>query len=291
MNTGVALFLGLLFGSALIAFVAAFFDRDEPEQIDLSLLRPHDYDDKNKRVFFHPGRAGFATAVAVVAAVVTTWPVFGLALGAAAYGLPVFFAGDGYKDHVGRTDAIAYWVESLRDSMSQARTVEGALRETSLNAPVAIAPELHRFVEQVDHGVLMSDALVQLSDELNHSVSDTALAALVMALKEGSSGVQPVLNQVAETCRRMAADSNEVYASRASSRAVVKMIISIVLIGTLLFVLVFRSYLEPYGTAQGQFVLAVVMAWFGFCGWWVTSLAKYRPAERMIRPGRLVEQQ
>ena len=290
MSVAMAVLFGLVFGTALVFFVLAFFDRGPVEEPDLDWLRSGNYDmDPTPRFTVHPRRLGAALAVGFVFAYVTTWPVFGIALAFAANGAPALFVGDGFKDHVGRTDAIATWIESLRDSMSQARSVEGALRETALAAPEAIADELYQFVDEVDHGVLMSDALVNLSDRLDHAVSDTALAALVMALSEGAAGVQSVLNQVAATCRRMAADSNEVYAMRASSRTTVKMIIGIVVLGTLFFVVAFRDYLEPYGTAQGQLILSLVLLWFAGCGLWIVSLAKYRPAVRMIRPGRLVD--
>jgi len=230
MSVPAAILLGVVFGTAFVFLIQAFVQREGEPAADVSLLRPDDYSNPKKRFTIDLRRLSATVLVGLVAGVVSSWPVFAIAAGLAAYGAPALFVGDGFKDHVGRTDAIATWIESLRDSMGQARTVEGALRETALAAPIAIAGELGVFVDEVDHGVLMTDALVNLSDRLDHSVSDTALAALLMALNEGAAGVQSVLNQVASTCRRMAADSNEVYASRASSRTTVKMIIGIVLV-------------------------------------------------------------
>lgn len=289
MNLAVSLILGLIFGGSLVAFVTALRATHEPVRVDIAALRPLEYTSKKPGFAIDPVRVGVSVIVGLGLAVFTTWPVFGFAAAVVAYGLPALFAGDGFADHVGRTDAIATWIESLRDAMDQARSLEGALRETALAAPEAIAVDLQMFVDEVDHGILIEDGLVNLSDRLEHEVSDLALAALVTALNEGASGVRSVLSQAADECRRMAADSNEVYASRASSRTTVRMILGIVIFSSVFFVVLFRDYLAPYGTGSGQLVLALVLLWFGGCGAAVGSLAKYRPKPRLLRPGRLVE--
>lgn len=277
--------LGLLVGcgvgvSVLLAF-AAF--RPVPVVLDL-----RDSEGRSgSSVEVDSRRAVVAVAVGVGVLLVFRWPVVAVAAVVATYCAPGLVRGDGMSAYIARTEAVATWLESLRDSMSASRGLEGAIRSTALSGPIAIRPELLVLVDEIDGGVPMRDALVRLSDRLNHSVSDLAIATLVMAVDGDAVKINPVLNQVAESSREMAANSATIYAQRASARTATRLTIALILLLVPVLFLMFRDFLAPYATPVGQVALAMFLAGFGVCLYWIHSLSKHRYRPRLIRPGAL----
>lgn len=158
-------------------------------------------------------------------------------------------------------EALAVWIEQLRDTMAGARGLEQAIVATAETAPGLLRPAVVRLAARLSHDSLAAAAL-DFSDEVDNSLADFVVAVLVTASEQQVRDVGTVLTHLAECCRDEVKMRTRVWVSRARTRSAVR-IIGIVVVAFVagLFVLN-RSYLEPYGSPTGLVVLVVVVALF-----------------------------
>lgn len=158
-------------------------------------------------------------------------------------------------------EALAVWIEQLRDTMAGARGLEQAIVATAETAPSLLRPAAARLAARLSHEPL-SAAAVDFSDEVDNSLADFVVAVLVTASEQQVRDVGTVLTHLAECCRDEVKMRTRVWVSRARTRSAIR-IIGIVVVAFVagLFVLN-RSYLEPYGSPTGLVVLVIVVALF-----------------------------
>lgn len=158
-------------------------------------------------------------------------------------------------------EALAVWIEQLRDTMAGARGLEQAIVATAETAPTLLRSSVARLATRLSHESL-SAAAVDFSDEVDNSLADFVVAVLVTASEQQVRDVGTVLTHLAECCRDEVKMRTRVWVSRARTRSAVR-IIGIVVVAFVsgLFVLN-RSYLEPYGSPTGFMILLIVVALF-----------------------------
>lgn len=276
--------MGGCFGLGL--FMAA--DAARKAYLDKRDLPGNAKTDESPPVDVDPKRLAVALVVGLLVAVVLGWPLVAVVVAAATYAAPVFFARSGVRDFGDRTEAVAVWVESVRDSMGASQGLQGAIRSGSTDGPQIIREDLDRFLAELDHGSEMAVALGALAGRLSHPISDQAIATLILAVQAGAVGVRDVLNDVADTSREMAANMGEIHASRARAMMTLRLVIAAIGIFTFLFVITSRDYLSVYTTLVGQLVLTFVLAVIGANLYWIYRLSRHDAPTRPIRPERLV---
>jgi Flp pilus assembly protein TadB len=105
-----------------------------------------------------------------------------------------------------------------------------------------------------------------------------------MAASERAQRLTDLLGALAESTRDEVAMRLGVEASRASARTAVRMI-TCFSFGLLALMAVFaRSYLAPYGTAEGQLVLAIVGCLYGLGLWMMVIMVRPKPFPRLWMP-------
>jgi tight adherence protein B len=227
-------------------------------------------------------RSGLAGLVAVVVLVVTGWPVAALLAGVGTVVAPRLVGGrQARQAAIERTEAIAAWAESVRDTMAAAAGLEEALAATAVAPPAAIAPEVRLLAERLRHQRL-TDALAGFGDDLDHPSSDLVVAALTIAAKMEAADLGSLLSRLAVSIRDDATMRVKVEVGRQRLRTSAKIILGSVAATVVMLMVLNRSYLDAYDTALGQAMLAVVGAVFGGGSWLMAKMSDIDLPERFV---------
>jgi hypothetical protein len=220
----------------------------------------------------------------MLAFLLTRWPV----VAAAALVLGWYAAGlRGRKERESlerRTEAIALWAEMLRDAIGTARGIEGVLVATAASGPMVIRPELAAMARRLERESL-DVVLDGLAADLDHPLGDLVVTALRLTSTAGGSQIRDVLNSLATAAYAEADSHRRVEVARERPRAAMKytaIIIGAFVVGLSVFS---RRYLEPYGSALGQVILAFVAAYWALGFWWMNRMGRPEPVERFLAKG------
>ncbi|WP_049871907.1 type II secretion system F family protein [Catenulispora acidiphila] len=177
---------------------------------------------------------------------------------------------------------MATFTEMLRDTLSAASGIGQAVRSSCAAAPEAIAGEARGLARRIDDQQDLAAALVTFADELRDPTADIVVVCLVHAIRNSAQDLAGLLGSLAVTARTLAAQRKRAQAARVQVRTSVR-IVTCVTAGMLagLFVLD-RSFLSPYGSASGQFVLACGLALFAAGYVWLWRMAKPRAKKRLL---------
>jgi Flp pilus assembly protein TadB len=218
-----------------------------------------------------------------IALLLTRWVVAGIAVGVLGAFWDRIGGGDA-AERVGiaRLDAMASWTESLRDTIAGAVGLEQAIPATAVNAGAAIRPSLNLLVDRLRIREPLPDALTAFAQDIDDPSADVICAALVLNARLRGPGLRDVLTALAVSAREELELRRRIEASRRSIRRSVRIVLIIVL-GVMSAMAVFNHhYVKPYGSAQGQLVLAVVIMLIGAGLLWLRRLAAPRRTERFL---------
>jgi Flp pilus assembly protein TadB len=223
-----------------------------------------------------------AGGVALVAGLLTRWPVALVAGGALG-----FFSGDlmsGSRQRrvdVDKSEAIAAWAEMLRDTLTAVSGLEEAIVATAHLAPTPIRRPIDDLVIRLERRTL-SSSLGQLAEDLGDPTADLVIAALALAARGEAKELAELLSALADTARDNAFMRVRIDALRARTRTAVR-IISLVTVAMMVLLLVLnRSYLTPFDTAAGQVTLVVIFGGFAAGLTWLAAMSRYQAPERFI---------
>ncbi len=193
--------------------------------------------------------------------IVSGWVLPGVVVGAGA-----FWAIGGWqrRDRVGdaeiaRLDALASWIENVRDVLMAGEQPVGAIASTVGACPPIIRPHIRRLAA----GLSRQDPDIvfrRFADDLDDPLADLVAAGLAIAIRRGARTV-PVLTALAEQTRQQVDRRRLIEAERAPTRREVQALTLIM--GTLVvLLLVFgrSQYLDAYDTTGGQLFLGVALA-------------------------------
>ena len=233
-------------------------------------------------------RLAGAAAAAIVVGVLTGWPIGALLAAAAAWVLPDLLRGGPSRARsVARVEAIAVWTEMLRDTLAGAAGLEQAILATAPVAPAPIRPEVGALAARLSSDRLVL-ALRAFDADLADPTADLVVAALLMAAEHEARQLGPLLGSLAQAARDQVNMRLRVEAGRARTRTSVRVVVGATLFMAAALVVLNRSYLTPYGSAAGQFVLAVVGGCFAAAFAWLTRLARPAERDRVLNPQRTV---
>jgi hypothetical protein len=187
---------------------------------------------------------------------------------------------------VQRIDALASWIENLRDVLIAGDQPVGAINATVATCPAAIKPQVRRLAAGLGR---QDPAIVfrRFADDIDDPLGDLVAAGLLIAVQRGAR-TAAVLGSLAEQARRQADRRRLVEAERAPIQREVTLLT--VIMGSLVVgLLVFgrSEYLEPYDTAGGQLFLGVVLAIYALLLLRVQRLARFpRPSRFLVSGAR-----
>jgi Flp pilus assembly protein TadB len=229
-----------------------------------------------------PNRLARAALAAIVAALLTRWPIAAIASAALGFFATDLFVGKGERSaQTDRTTAIASWTEMLRDTMAAAAGLEQAIVTTAPLVPAPIRPEIRALVTRLERERL-APALSELAEDLADPTADLVVSALTLAASGEAQDLSELLGSLAGAARDNATMRLKVEASRARTRTSVRIITGVTVVFALLLVVLNRSYLSPFDSAAGQGVMVAVVACFGGGLWWLASMARYQAPERFL---------
>ncbi len=228
-------------------------------------------------------QAAYGVIGGVIALFVTRWPVAALAAGALIMFWPALFGGArAERQAIDRLEGLAAWTESLRDTIAGAVGLEQAIPATVYAASPAIRPQLRVLVDRLRVRVPMPVALQRFADELDDPSADLVVAALILNARLRGPGLRQVLSSLADAARAELDMRQRVFAGRSSTRRSVQIVAGFSLLVVVGLAVFNRSYVEPYGTPQGQVVLAVVAGIFALGFLWMRRLSGVE------KPGRFL---
>lgn len=226
-------------------------------------------------------RFALVGGAALVALLITRWPIAAVAAGVAvALGRR---HRTGPAAHLEMAEALTSWAEQLRDTTSTSEGVRGMLGISARNAPPLLKPPLQRFIDRLDRGHQALDtALNELAADLDHPTADLVVVALQLAAEEGGRDVSPVLDDLAVVAREEARMYRRIDVARERPRSDMRSVLVIMTAVVGLLVFTARDYLEPFGTATGQVVLALVVGCWATGVWAMGRMSRMRPVERFL---------
>jgi Flp pilus assembly protein TadB len=228
------------------------------------------------------GRLSLAAGAGVVIGALTGWPVAAVLAAAGGYALPTLLAGRGERTRqVARTEAIAGWAEMLRDTLSAAAGLEQAILATAPVAPAPIRIEVLALSERLGSERLIP-ALRQFASELADPTGDLVVAALVLASGNEARRLAELLSSLAAAARDQAAMQLRVEAGRARIRTSSRVVVGATLTFAGGLVILNRSFLSPFGTPIGQFMLGVIGLLFAGAFVWLARLGRPTVPERFL---------
>jgi len=233
-----------------------------------------------------PGRgvraaAALAAGVGVLAA--SGWVVAAIVVGVGCWSAVAAWQHrrDGVVSDVDRTDALASWIENLRDVLVAGDQPVGAINATVATCPQAIRPQVRRLAAGLGR---QDPAIVfrRFADDIDDPLGDLVAAGLLIAVQRGARTAS-VLGSLAEQARRQADRRRLVEAERAPIQREVTLLT--VIMGSLVVgLLVFgrAEYLEPYDSAAGQLFLGGVLAIYAVLLLRVQRLARFPQPSRFL---------
>jgi hypothetical protein len=196
--------------------------------------------------------------------------VSGWVLPAAVVGFGAFWAIAGWQrrhrgadSEIARLDALASWIENVRDVLIAGEQPVGAIQSTVGACAPVIRPSVRRLAAGL--GRQEPDVVFRrFADDLDDPLGDLVAAGLSISIRRGARTV-PVLTALAEQAREQVDRRRLVEAERAPTRREVQaltLIMGLLVVGLLL--LGRSDYLDAYDSTSGQVFLAVSLA--GYVG-------------------------
>jgi hypothetical protein len=225
--------------------------------------------------------AGLGACLVVL--VMSGWPVASIVVGiGACWGVAEWQrrqrAG---ANEIVRLDALASWIENVRDVLMAGEQPIGAINSTV----TASAPVIRPHVRRLAVGLGRQDPELvfrRFADDLDDPLGDLVAAGLSIAIRRGARTV-PVLTALAEQTRQQVDRRRLIEAERAPTRREVQALTLIM--GTLVLgLLVFgrSEYLDAYDSAGGQLFLGVALAGYAALIVRVQRLAAFPRPSRFL---------
>lgn len=245
----------------------------------------------SRRVQIDQRTVATAIAAGAVVLVATRWPIAALAAAVLTGGWRYLFAANQATAARRRLDAIAKWLEDLRDLQAGSNLdLAETLSQSATRAPKEIAPQLLEFSSRVAHHVPLTDALVDLADDLDHPVADTAVASMVFAAGHASgSALGATFAQLAENARDELTARDRIDRMRVNFERSMRRMLAILGLLLAYLVVVAPEVLEPYRTPAGQGWMVVPIAIWAGSLLWLRQLSRYERASRFVARERMTE--
>ena len=186
------------------------------------------------------------------------------------------------REAIDRVDAIATWVENLRDNISGSAGLQQALRMSADHAPGPIRNEVRDLVLRLQHESV-APSLRRFAADVAHPTSDMAVGCLILASSRSAGSLASVLAKTAQAARDSASMMRQVDAGRSATQSQAKLVAAISGLGALFLIASSRDFVAPYGTFGGQIALFIICTIFAGSAFALYQLSKVAEPERVFR--------
>jgi tight adherence protein B len=226
-------------------------------------------------------RAAAGLLIGILGWIVSGWflcVLFGPALGVL---IPTLFARRAADREIARLEALEEWLRNLVGVLNVGSNIEQAIINTRKTIPAELESEIGALITRLSTNIPTRIALRQFSDDMNDYTADLICSALIIASQLRSSGLPRALQGFAETVADDVKDRRAVEVERQGPRTQAR-IVTIIVVGFLIYLFTLTDYMEPYKTPAMQLVLAGIL--MGFAG----LLLYMRHLTRPIKPARFL---
>jgi tight adherence protein B len=223
-----------------------------------------------------------AVVLALIIGLITHWPVGAAIGGAVGWTLRSALQPNTSNRVVGRLEALATWIEALRDSVAAHRGLLAAIESTVAGAPAAVKANVVRLVARIKSGMPLDQALHAFALELGDAAVDEAIAPLILASRFGGSDLQGLLATAAANTRDQIAVWQRTEVARARPRRDMRLVMAVTLVFTLGVLLVGHGYFRPFDSPGGQLALLCVAGLFAAGFWSMNRLSRPAPMPRLF---------
>lgn len=229
------------------------------------------------------GHAAIAVALGLLVVVVSGWVIPGAVVGVGAYWTIATWRGrqrSGDRE-IARLDALASWIESVRDVLIAGEQPVGAITSTVEACPPVVRPHVRRLAAGL--GRQDPDLVFRrFADDLDDPLGDLVATGLSIAVRRGARTV-PVLTALAEQARQQVDRRRLIEAERAPARREVQAL-TLIMGGLVLGLLLFgrSEYLDAYDTPGGQVFLSVALLGYA------ALIVRVQRLSVFPRPGRFL---
>ena len=271
-QTPLAVLAGLGVAAGALLFVAGLRGRREDEAArSLQLTGPM------------AARLAGGLAAGLLVLVLTRWVAFALATCVVVVVWNKLLGGArAQKAALARLEALAAWIESLRDTVATGTALPEALPASAGAANPLISAPLRDLVDRLQSREPLDEALLVFADQLDDVTADEAIAALALNARTQGRQLKAVLSALSAAMRRQLMIRRQIEAERRSTRRASQIIV-VITVGMAVGMAVFNpNYVQPYQSVQGQLVLAVVVMLFSAAFLWIRALADFEKPTRSL---------
>ncbi len=190
---------------------------------------------------------------------------------------------------IARLDALASWIENVRDVLMAGEQPIGAISSTVGACQPVIRPHVRRLAAAL--GSQGPDiAFRRFADDLDDPLADLVAAGLAIAIRRGARTV-PVLTALADQTRQQVDRRRLIEAERVPARREVQAL-TLIMGALIIALLVFgrSSYLDVYDHPGGQLFLTACLAGYAALIVRVQRLAAFpRPARFLTSESSILE--
>jgi hypothetical protein len=227
-------------------------------------------------------RLALAVGAAVLVYAATGWPVGALAGAAFGWSAPTLVGARAVRQReIDRIAGVARWAEQLRDTMTAAAGLHEAIAVTARVAPLAIRSAVEELAIGLQNERLPG-LLRQFASSVANPAGDQVAVALLLASERHGARLADVLDRVAAAARAEATLRLRIEAQRARAASQARLVSGVIASVVVIYVVLNRSYLAPFGTPLGQVVLAAVCGLWFLSFWALVRLASFEPGPRLL---------
>lgn len=225
---------------------------------------------------------GIATIVAIAVWAATGWPMAGFSAGAVAAMIPVLLTTRRQRDEqLDKADALASWAEMLRDTIASHAGLNQAVTMTAAVAPLPIQSEVRQLAVNAER-MPLGDALRLFATQVDDSVADLIVAALIIADRYQAQNLNALLSDIASSSRQQSSMRLRIETGRARTYASVRAIVLITFAMAVSLIVFSPAFLTPYDDVVGQVVLGVIGALFVGAVWSLITMSRPQPQPRLL---------
>lgn len=233
----------------------------------------------------HRLRVGGWTIAGLAVWIGSGWPAAGIALtGVGIWGSWLLGSARIAQERIATLEALEAWCRRMADTLTGggAMGLAQAITVSANHVGEPIAPAVRQLARQIrDPDADASAGLRAFADAVDDRVGDVVAAALLLALRQQSTGIARVLRQLADGVARDVRARRDVEAARAESRQSIRMLL-IIQGGVLVMLALVPAFAAPYATALGQTVMALLLAGTTTLLIWMRRLALGQPSPRFL---------
>ncbi len=224
-----------------------------------------------------------AGAAGVLAMAATGWVVVAPLAAMTVLALPRLLTGRREQERqAARVEALAGWIEALRDTLAAAAGLEQAIMATANTVARAIRPQVQALAARLENGERLPPSLRRLADELADPTADLAVNVLVAASEHHARQLAALLGRLAHIARARVELRQRVETSRARVKTTMRVVTATFVAFAGGLITLNRPFLTPYDSPSGQLVLLVIGAVFAVAVVWLRAMARLPEPERFL---------